>query len=92
MLFRSKEFADCGKRGRGRKSCVPGMVGAPTAKASSKYSDLKIKSFSKVTGTVDIENSIPQTLGICNMRIVEGLIDKNGKIKTKSSDLIDCND
>ena len=56
------------------------------------YSDLKIKSFSKVTGTVDIENSIPQTLGICNMRIVEGLIDKNGKIKTKSSDLIDCND
>jgi hypothetical protein len=56
------------------------------------YSDLKIKSISKVIGTVDIEDSIPQTLDICNMNIFEGLIEVNGKIKIKSSYLIDCND
>lgn len=55
------------------------------------YNDLKIKAISKVIGTVEIEDSIPQTIDICNKRILEGLIEKNGKIKIKTSDLIDCN-
>lgn len=55
------------------------------------YSDLKIKSISKVIGTVDTEDSIPQTLNICNMRILDGMIEKNGTIKIINSDLIDCN-
>ena len=57
------------------------------------YQDLKIKSISKVIGTVEIdEDSTSQILDICNMRILEGFIDKNGKINIKESGLIDCNE
>ena len=54
--------------------------------------DLKIKSVSKVIGEVEIEDTIPQVLNICNMKILEGLIDKYGKINLKESGLIDCNE
>jgi hypothetical protein len=57
------------------------------------YKDLKIKSISKVIGTVEMEDdSTSQVLNICNMRILEGFIDKNGKINTKESNLINCNE
>lgn len=56
------------------------------------YSDLKIKSISKVIGTIETEDSIPQTLNICNIRTLSGLIDRNGEISLKSSDIIDCNE
>ena len=57
------------------------------------YKDLKIKSISKVIGTIEMEDdSTSQVLNICNMRILEGFIDKNGKINTKESNLINCNE
>jgi hypothetical protein len=56
------------------------------------YSDLKIESISKVIGTIETEDSIPQTLNICNIRTLKGLIDRNGRISLKSSDIIDCNE
>jgi hypothetical protein len=56
------------------------------------YSDLKIRSISKVIGTIETEDSIPQTLNICNIRTLKGLIDRNGRISLKSSDIIDCNE
>ncbi|MGE0090878.1 MAG: hypothetical protein AB7S50_15520 [Bacteroidales bacterium] len=77
--------------------CTGGCAGHAAVDISSCYdsiwieSDLKIKSISKVIGTVETEDSIPQTLNICNMRILDGLIEKNGKIRLKDSDLIDCN-
>jgi hypothetical protein len=56
------------------------------------YKDLKIKSVSKVVGTVEIdEDSTSQILDICNMRVLEGFIDKYGKINHKKSGIIDCN-
>lgn len=54
-------------------------------------SQLKIKSVSRVIGTVETEDSIPKILNICNVRKVDGLIKKSGKIIIKNSDLIDCN-
>ena len=54
------------------------------------YKDLKIKSISKVIGTVENEDSTSQVLNICNMITLDGLIDKNGKINIKESALIDC--
>jgi len=54
------------------------------------YKDLKIKSISKVVGTVEIEDSTSQVLNICNMRTLDGLIDKNGKINITESGVIDC--
>jgi hypothetical protein len=54
------------------------------------YKDLKIKSVSKVVGTVEMEDSVSQVLNICNTRILDGFIDKNGKIDIKESDLINC--
>ena len=77
--------------------CAAGCAGHTMLEVSSCYdsvwihNDLKIKSISKVIGTVETDDSIPQTLNICNMRILDGLIEKNGKIKIKNSDLIDCN-
>jgi len=77
--------------------CAAGCAGHTVLEVSSCYDsvwiskDLKIKSISKVIGTVITEDSIPQTLNICNMRQLTGFIDKNGKIKTKDSELIDCN-
>jgi hypothetical protein len=57
------------------------------------YKDLKIKSISKVIGTVEIdEDSTSQILDICNMRILDGFIDKNGKINIKESGLINCSE
>lgn len=56
------------------------------------YPDLKIKSISKVTGTVDTEDAILKTFNICNMRILDGFIETSGKIKLKDSELIDCSD
>ncbi len=56
------------------------------------YSDLKIKSISKVIGKVDAEDISEQTLNICNMRRLDGLIDKNGRIEVKKSEIIDCNE
>jgi hypothetical protein len=56
------------------------------------HEDLRIKSVSKVIGIVDTEDTPEQTLSICNMRFLDGLIEKNGRIKIKSSELIDCND
>ena len=77
--------------------CAAGCAGHAAVDVSSCYDsvwiydDLKLKSISKVIGTVETEDSIPQTLNICNMRILDGLIEENGKIKLKESDLIDCN-
>ena len=78
--------------------CSAGCVGHTVVEVSSCYdsvwisNDLKINSISKVIGTVITEDSIPKTLKICNMRKLDGFIDKNGKIKLKDSDLIDCNE
>jgi len=77
--------------------CATGCAGHAAVDVSSCYdsvwinNDLKMKSISKVIGTVETEDSIPQTLNICNMRILDGMIEKNGTIKVKDSDLIDCN-
>lgn len=77
--------------------CTAGCAGHAAIDISSCYdsvwigSDLKIKSVSKVIGTLETEDSIPQTLTICNMRILDGMIEKNGKIKLVTSDLIGCN-
>jgi len=77
--------------------CADGCAGHAAVDVSSCYdsvwiyADLKIKSISRVIGTVETEDTIPQTLNICNMRILEGLIEKSGEIKVKSSDLLDCN-
>ena len=56
------------------------------------YPDLKIKSVSRVTGTVEIDDTASQVLKICNMSILDGFIDKDGKIEIDRSDLIDCNE
>jgi hypothetical protein len=78
--------------------CAAGCAGHAALEVTSCYdsvwiyNDLKIKSISKVIGTVDTEDSIPKTLIICNMRIVDGMIDLSGKINLKKSDLINCND
>lgn len=77
--------------------CTAGCAGHAALDVSSCFDsvwighDLKIKSISKVIGTVETEDSIPKILHICNMRILNGWIDENGKIKLQNSDLIDCN-
>lgn len=77
--------------------CAAGCAGQTVVEVSSCYDsvwisyDLKINSISKVIGTVIAEDSIPKTLKICNMRKVDGFIDKSGKIMLNKSDLIDCN-
>jgi len=77
--------------------CADGCAGHAAVDVSSCYDsvwiydDLTIKSISRVIGTVETEDTIPQTLNICNMLILEGLIEKSGVIKVKSSDLLDCN-
>jgi hypothetical protein len=77
--------------------CAAGCVGHTEVEVSSCYdsvwisSDLKLKSISKVTGTVETEDSIPKTINICNIRKVNGFVDKSGKIMLTESDLIDCN-
>jgi len=78
--------------------CVGGCVGhaqldiISCSEIVEIYKDLKIKSISKVVGEVEIEDSIPRVLEICNKRILEGGIDKYGKINIKESGLIDCNE
>ena len=78
--------------------CATGCAGHAALKVTSCYDSVwiykggKIKSISKVIGTVETEDSIPTTLNICNMRIVNGFIDKSGKIKVQKSDLKDCNE
>jgi len=56
------------------------------------HRDLTIKSISRVIGTVDSEDIPEQTLNICNMRRLDGLIEKNGRIKLTRSEIIDCNE
>lgn len=78
--------------------CTSGCAGHVTVDITSCYDsvlinkDLKIKSISKVIGTVEIEDSTLQILNICNMRTLEGFIDKNGKINIKESGIIDCDE
>ena len=56
------------------------------------YQDLKFKSISRLIGTFEIdEDSTSQVWNICNIRILDGFIAKNGKIEIKESDLTDCN-
>jgi hypothetical protein len=77
--------------------CVAGCAGLAAVDITSCYDsvwisrDFKIKSISKVLGTVETEDSTKKIIKICNMRILDGLIEKNGKIRLKESDLIDCN-
>lgn len=78
--------------------CAGGCAGQTVVEVSDCYdsvwisNDLKLNSISKVIGNVITDDSIPKNLKICNMIKVQGYIDKNGKIKLKQSDLIDCND
>jgi len=78
--------------------CAAGCAGHAVVEISSCYDsvwiqkNLKIKSISKVIGIVETEDSIPQTIKICNKTIVEGLINENGLIKINRSELIDCTD
>jgi hypothetical protein len=78
--------------------CTGGCAGHAQLEVAICYdsvwisTDLRIKSISKVVGTVEIEDSISQVLNICNMRTLEGFIDKYGKINVKESGLIDCNE
>jgi hypothetical protein len=77
--------------------CASGCAGHAFVDVISCYDsvwvnkDLRIMAVSKVRGTVEIDDPIPQTIDICNMRILEGSIEKTGKIIIKPSDLIDCN-
>jgi len=76
--------------------CTAGCAGYAALEVTSCYdsvwiyNDLKIKSISKVIGTVDTEDSIPKTIDICNIRKTEGSIDKSGKINLQNSGIIIC--
>lgn len=78
--------------------CAAGCAGHAAVDVTSCYDsvwiskDLKIKSMSKVIGTVETNDSIPKIVNICNVRKVDGFIDNSGKIRLNSSDLIDCNE
>jgi len=78
--------------------CAAGCADQTVVEVSSCYdsvwisNDLRINSISKVVGTVLTDDSIPETLKICNMKKLDGFIDKIGKINVKESDLIDCNE
>jgi hypothetical protein len=54
------------------------------------FKDFKIKSISRAVGTVEDEDLASHILNICNTRILDGLIDKNGKINIKNSGLMNC--
>ena len=57
------------------------------------YKDLSIKAISKVIGTVEVyRDSTSEIFDICNMVIVDGFIDKNGRISINKSGLIDCSE
>jgi hypothetical protein len=60
------------------------------------HNDLTFESISKAKGVVGIDRiedyPSSQMSDTCNMRILEGFIDKNGKINTKESNLINCNE
>jgi len=77
--------------------CTSGCLSSPLVEVTSCYNsvwiykDLKIKSISKVIGTIEIDDdSTSQILNICNMQTLDGFIDKHGKIHIKESGLIDC--
>jgi hypothetical protein len=54
------------------------------------YKDLKIKSISKLVGTIEIEtDTTSEVSNILNTKFLEGFIDKYGKISIKESGLID---
>jgi hypothetical protein len=53
--------------------------------------DLQVFSRSKVVGTVETEDSIPQVLKICNSENLTGSIARTGKIRISRSKKIDCN-
>ena len=78
--------------------CTGGCAGHAAIDITSCYDsvwlhkDLKIKSISKVVGTVETEGSIQRTINICNKTIVEGFINESGHIKLNRSELIDCSD
>lgn len=56
------------------------------------YKDLRIASTSRVIGTIETEDTIPQILNVCNKITVTGQINKNGQIKLKESDIINCDE
>ena len=60
------------------------------------YKDLTFESISKAKGVVGIDdiNDYPfsQMLDTCSMIILEGFIDKNGKINSKERNIINCNE
>jgi len=72
--------------------CTMGCLISPLVDVTScydsvwVYEDLKIKSISKIVGTIELEDSISQVLNICNLRILDGYIDKNGKIIISESE------
>ena len=79
--------------------CTWGCLTSPLVDVTSCYDsvwiyeDLKIKSISRVVGTIETEeNSTSEVLDICNTKILNGFIDKNGKINIKESGLRNCNE
>lgn len=74
----------------------PGCIDTPIESTTCYDSvwideDLKIRSISKVIGTI-YDTSTKKDEYICNMRKLEGFIDKNGKIIVNQSDVIVCKD
>jgi len=67
--------------------CTTGCLTSPLEDVTSCYDsvwiyeDLKIKSISKLIGTM--EDKDDSVITICNTKILEGFIDKNGKINIK---------
>ncbi len=76
--------------------CATGCEGHVAVAITSCYDsvwisqDLTFKSISKIVGTVDTEDSIPQTLNICNIQLKEGFIEPNGQIILNESELLPC--
>jgi len=57
------------------------------------YEDLRIRSVSRVVGAIEIEeDSTLEVLDICSMKILDGFIDKTGKINIKESGLKNCSE
>ena len=56
------------------------------------YNDLRIASTSRVIGTVEMEDTIPQILDVCNEITVSGHINRNGQIVLKESGILNCDE
>ncbi len=77
--------------------CVSCCSGQASVDVSSCYDsvivtkDLSITSRCQVIGTVETDDSIPNTLNICNERSLNGNLNKQGKIILSEIKITDCN-